>query len=132
MQEAVTILVTEADLVAATQCYQEMLSVKKELKLIKISVKLPMVLQMDNKGAKDLVNNWSVGGRTRHIDVCFLFLCESKEKNMGKIEWENACLGGASLLLELQNQWFNHQIRNKWHRAFFLCQLMLQFMINVT
>jgi hypothetical protein len=48
---------------------------------------MPMVLQMDNKGAKDLINNWSVGGRTRHINVCYLFLCEAKERNMFKIEW---------------------------------------------
>jgi hypothetical protein len=24
---------------------------------------------IDNKGAKDLVNNWSVGGRLRHVEV---------------------------------------------------------------
>jgi hypothetical protein len=57
MQEAVTLSVTEAELVAATHCYQEMLYVKTVLESIKISVKLPMVLQMDNKGAKDLINN---------------------------------------------------------------------------
>ena len=82
MQEAVTLSVTEAVLVAATHCYQEMLYVKKVLELIKISVQLPMVLQMDNKGAKDLINNSSVGGQTRHIDVCYLFLRKAKEKNM--------------------------------------------------
>jgi hypothetical protein len=87
MQEAVTLSVTEAELVAATHCYQEMLYVKKVLESIKISVKMPMVLRMDNKGAKDLINNWSVGGRTRHIDVPYLFLRETKEKNMVKIEW---------------------------------------------
>ena len=64
MQEAVTLSVAEAELVAAMHCYQEMLHVKKVLESIKISVKFPMVLQMDNKGAKDLINNWSVGGRT--------------------------------------------------------------------
>jgi hypothetical protein len=87
MQEAVTLSVTEAELVAATKCYQEMLYVKKVLESIKISVKMPMILRMDNKGAKDLINNWSVGGRTRHINVHYLFLCEAKEKNMVKIEW---------------------------------------------
>jgi hypothetical protein len=70
--------VTEAELVAATHCYQEMLYVKKVLKSIKINVKMPMILRMDNKRAKDLINNWSVGGRTRHIDVCYLFLWKDK------------------------------------------------------
>jgi hypothetical protein len=87
MQEAVTLSVTEAELVAATHCYQEMLYVKKVLESIKISVKMPMILRMDNKGAKDLINNWSFGGRTRHIDVRYLFLREAKERNMVKIEW---------------------------------------------
>jgi hypothetical protein len=87
MQETVTLSVTEAELVAATHCYQEMLYVKKVLESIKISVKLLMVLQMDNKDAKDLINNWSVGGWTRHIDVCYLFLREAKEKNMVKIDF---------------------------------------------
>jgi hypothetical protein len=87
MQEAVTLSVTEAELVAATHCYQEMLYVKKVLESIKISVKMPMILRMDNKGAKDLINNWSVGGRTCHIDVCYLFLRKAKERNMVKIEW---------------------------------------------
>jgi hypothetical protein len=32
-------------------------------------VKLPMVLKMDNQGAVYLANNWSIGDRTRHIDV---------------------------------------------------------------
>jgi hypothetical protein len=45
------------------------------------------VLKMDNKGANDLINNWSIGGRTRHIHVCYLFLREAKEKNMVRIEW---------------------------------------------
>ena len=44
-------------------------------------VELPMVLEVDNMGAVHLANNWSVSGRTRHINVrqCFFFL-ELKEK----------------------------------------------------
>jgi hypothetical protein len=41
-----------------------------------------MVLEMDNKGAVDLANNYSVGGRTRHIDVKFFFLRELKEQGL--------------------------------------------------
>ncbi len=32
-------------------------------------VKLLMIHEMDNKGAVDLANNWSIGGRTRHVYV---------------------------------------------------------------
>ena len=65
MQEAVTLTVTEAELVAAMLCYQEIFDVKKVVKLIKIKVKLPIVLQMDNKGTKDLISDWSVGGKRK-------------------------------------------------------------------
>ena len=41
-----------------------------------------MVLEMDNKGAVDLANNWSVGGRTRHMDVRNYFLRELKDQGI--------------------------------------------------
>ena len=43
-----------------------------------------MILEVDNKGAVDLANNWNVGGRTRHIDVRYWFLRELKEKSIVK------------------------------------------------
>ena len=52
------------------------------LKSLELEVKLPMVLEMDNKGAVDLANNWSVGGRTRHVDVRNYFLRELKEQGL--------------------------------------------------
>ena len=36
---------------------------------IGLKVKTPMILEMDNKGAVALANNWRVSGRTRHVDV---------------------------------------------------------------
>lgn len=94
MQESVTLSVTEAELVAATQCVQEMLYVRKVIESIGLKVELPMILKMDNKGAKDLINNWSIGGRMRHIEVKYFFLREMKEKGVIKVEWirsENNC-----------------------------------------
>ena len=41
-----------------------------------------MVLEMDNKGAVDLANNYSVGGRTRHVDVRFFYLRELKDEGL--------------------------------------------------
>ena len=41
-----------------------------------------MVLEVDNQGAVDLLNNWSVGGRTRHIDVRINFMRELKEEGI--------------------------------------------------
>ena len=52
-----------------------------------IKVKKLMRLNIDNKGAVDLTNNWSVEGRTRHVDVRYYFLRELKEENVIISEW---------------------------------------------
>ena len=41
-----------------------------------------MMLEMDNKGAIDLANNWSIGGQTRHVDVQNFFLHELKDEGL--------------------------------------------------
>ena len=46
-----------------------------------------MILHVDNKGAVELANNWTVGGRTRHIEVRQYFLRELKEQNMILTRW---------------------------------------------
>ena len=46
-----------------------------------------MILEVDNKGAKDVSNNWSVGGRLRHIDVRQFFLRDLKEDGMIVLKW---------------------------------------------
>jgi hypothetical protein len=46
-----------------------------------------MLLEIDNKGAKDLINNWSVGGRLRHIEVKQCFLRELKEQGLIVVKW---------------------------------------------
>jgi len=34
-----------------------------------LMVKKPMMLEINNKGANNFINNWSIGGQTRHIAV---------------------------------------------------------------
>jgi hypothetical protein len=60
---------------------------KNTLESIGLKVELPMVLEMDNKGAIDLINSFSVGGRTRHIDVKQCFLRELKEAKVLVVKW---------------------------------------------
>lgn len=87
MQNCVTLSVTEAELVSATTCAQDMLFVMRVLESIGLKVKKPMILQVDNKGAKDLAHNWSIGGRTRHVDVREYFLRDLKEDGVILVEW---------------------------------------------
>ena len=86
-QKIVTLSVTEAELYAAVLCAQDMLYVKKLLESMGLEVELPMVLRLDNKGAVDLANGWSIAGRTRHIDTRQWFLRELKAEGILKIEW---------------------------------------------
>ena len=50
---------------------------------------LPMILEVDNKGAVDFANNWSVAGRTRHIEVKQYYLRELKEAGILKVQWKS-------------------------------------------
>jgi hypothetical protein len=38
-----------------------------------LKIKLPMKVELENKGAKDIINNWIFGGRTRQVEVRFNF-----------------------------------------------------------
>ena len=64
MQKFVTLSVTEAESAAGVMVAQDMLYVYRLMDSIGLSVDLPMLLEMDNKGAVDLANNWSMGGCT--------------------------------------------------------------------
>ncbi len=45
-----------------------------------------MILEVDNKGAKDLAHNWTIGGRTCQVDV-YHFLRELKENEIILVKW---------------------------------------------
>ena len=61
---------------------QDMLYVYRLLESIGLQVELLMMLEMDNKGAVDLANNWSVGGRTSDVDVRNHFLRDLKDEGL--------------------------------------------------
>jgi hypothetical protein len=63
-----------------------MLYCKNIPKSMGLKVELPL-LEMDNKGAVKLANNWSVGGQTRHVDVRQGFLWKLKESKIMDIHW---------------------------------------------
>jgi hypothetical protein len=68
-QKTVALSVTEAEINAAVLCVQDMLYAKNLIEPIGLKVKLSMVLEIDNKGAVDIINSFSVGGHTRHINI---------------------------------------------------------------
>jgi hypothetical protein len=72
--EEVTLSLCEVEPNAAALCVQDMLYAKNLLESIGLKVKLPLVMEIDNKVAVDLINSFTVGSCTRHINVkqCFL------------------------------------------------------------
>ena len=87
MQRIVALSTTEAETIAAVQCAQEMLYVMRLINSMELKVKLPMVLEIDNKGAVDLSNSWSVSGGTKHMEVRYQFLRELKQNGLLKVHW---------------------------------------------
>ena len=61
MQKLCALSVTESEL------YSGVLYLMRLVESIGLVVQKPMILRIDNKGAVDLANNWSCGGRTRHV-----------------------------------------------------------------
>jgi hypothetical protein len=98
MQETMKLSVTEAELDSATKNVQDMLFVKQIIESMGLKVKIPMVLRVDNQGVRELVNNWSVGGRTRHVATKAMFLRELKEWGLLKIEFISGSQMCADLL----------------------------------
>ena len=87
MQRSPTLSVTESELVAGVTCAQDMLFVKNILESIGCKVKLPMLLEIDNKGVVDLTHSFSVSGRTKHIQYRYLWLRDMQEQGMINVQW---------------------------------------------
>jgi hypothetical protein len=80
-KRTVPLFTTDAETYAGVTCMQDMLYMKNVPESLGLKVKLPMVLEMDNQRAVYLPNNWSVGGRTRHIDVRYVLLHHQPKKD---------------------------------------------------
>jgi len=81
-QKFMMLSVTEAEIAAVVMVAQDMLYTDRLYELLELKVELPMVLEMDNSGAVDIANSWSVGSRTCHIDVGNYFLHELKDQGL--------------------------------------------------
>jgi hypothetical protein len=98
MRQYVDLSVTESELGGAMETTQDMLFAMRILESMGLTVKKPMILYVDNKGAKDLANNWSVGGHTRHGEVCQYFLCELKEHDLIHFVWTSSTTMSSDVL----------------------------------
>jgi hypothetical protein len=86
-QKSVALSTAEAELALSTSCSQDMLHEMRVLELIELKVKKTMILHNNDKGAVDLMNNWSVGGRTHHIEVRQCLPRELKDQGVIVAVW---------------------------------------------
>ena len=86
-QKDVTLSVTKEESAAAVTCAQDMIYAKHIIESLELDVEFPMVLEIDNRGAVDLINSWSVGGRRRHTAVRLNYLCKLKEQEVMVFRW---------------------------------------------
>jgi hypothetical protein len=96
-QQSHTISVTDAELVAGTECAQDMLHIRKALMSLGLKVELQMSLHIENKGVVDLTKNWSIGGRMRHIEVRYYFIRELREAAIIQVHWIESQQNSADL-----------------------------------
>jgi hypothetical protein len=87
MQKCVTLSAKEAEFVAAVEVIQNMLFSWRVMASMGLKVELPMVIEVDNKGAVDLANSWTATGRTRHIAARINFVRELKEEGIIVVTW---------------------------------------------
>jgi hypothetical protein len=83
---SVSLSSTEAEHFAIAEVAKEILFIKQLLDTIVIDVKLPIIVRVDNVGAIFLGNNFSVGQRTRHIDIRAHFVRDYIEDDILKLD----------------------------------------------
>ena len=84
----ISISTTESELNAAVLESMDMMLTYYIMKVMRLTMELPMKLYVDNKGTVALANNWSVGGRTRHIGAKTNFLRSLKEMGFIHVLWK--------------------------------------------
>jgi hypothetical protein len=83
---------TEAEFVAAVEVVQNMLVAWRVVESMGLKVKLPMSIEVDDKGAVDLANSWTATNRTRHIATRINFLRELKGEGVISVQWISSFL----------------------------------------
>ena len=89
IQRIVVLSVTEAELIQVVKCAKDMLFMWRLLLKMDLEVKLPMILEADNQGDINMINNWSSSGRTCHIDCNLKFLHKLKQVNILRVIWKS-------------------------------------------
>ena len=84
-QKSVTLSSSEAEFVALSEAAKEIKFVVQILQSMKIPVRIPVVVRVDNVGAIFMTENVTTSNRTRHVDIRYHFVREFVEDGFIKI-----------------------------------------------
>ena len=79
-QKFVMLSMTEAEIAAGMMAVQDLLHMYCLLESLKLKIELPMVIGMNNSGAVNIDNSWSVGFRIYQVDVLNYILHKLKDQ----------------------------------------------------
>ena len=86
-QRVITLSSTEAEWIAASEAVREVIFVLQLLESMKIKVKLPTNVYVDNIGTIFMANNQSTSTRTKHVDVHTKFVTQYIKEGTIKINF---------------------------------------------
>ena len=75
----------EAEYIAISEVYREILFVAQILEFLNVKVKHPIMVQVDNVGAIYMANNQTTRQKTKHVDVHYHFVREYIDDGMVQI-----------------------------------------------
>ena len=84
-QCAITLSSTEAEWIAASEAVKEVIFILQLLESMKINVKLPIIVNVDNIGAVFMANNKSTNSRTKHVDIRTKYVNQYVEDGIIKV-----------------------------------------------
>jgi len=84
-QQSVTLSSSEAEWISLSEVVKETIFILQLLEAMKIKVKLPVIVRVDNVGAIFMGSNVTTSSRTRHIDCRTKYVREYQEDGVVKI-----------------------------------------------
>ena len=84
-QQSVTLSSSEAEWVALSETTKEIMFIINLLENMKIKVKLPVIVRVDNTGAIFMGSNVTTTSRTKHVDIRTKYVREYIEASILKI-----------------------------------------------
>ncbi len=75
-QISVTLSSSKAKFVALSEAVKEVKFIVQIIQSIGIKVKLPVIIQVDNVRAIFMAENLMTSQCTKHVDICYHFVCE--------------------------------------------------------